>query len=135
MKPYEKTGTTGVTGRAASRGFERFSFLPSVLLLVAVLGGIFGWTYLKNWNPRDAEVFAAQFEVVEQTVRNRADRMGLTVEIPTKEGWKRRSYGDVDEWHGEVSVERENVRSRVPVVISFNQKVRGLIPRWESDGF
>ncbi|MCC5844665.1 MAG: hypothetical protein JJU05_10480 [Verrucomicrobia bacterium] len=135
MKEYEKTGTTGVTGRAASRGLERFSFLPPVLLLVAVMGGIFGWQYLKNWRPRAEVDFAAQYDVVERTVRTRAERQGLTVDIPPREAWRVRSFGDVDEWHGRVRVETGSGGREVPTVISFNLKIRGLVPRWESDGF
>ena len=131
MNDYENTGTTGVTGRAASRGFERFSFLPPVLLLVVVMGGVFAWQYLKNWDPRSAEDFSAQYEVVEQTVKTWAVREGHVVDLPAQEDWRVRSYGDVDEWHGMVRVETETGWTQMPLVISFNQKIRGLIPRLE----
>jgi hypothetical protein len=135
MKEYENTGTTGVTGRAVSRGLERFSFLPPVLLLVAVMGGIFGWQYLKNWSPRAAEDFAAQYDVVERTVRTRAERQGLTAVVPPQGEWTVRSFGDVDEWHGRIRIETGSGWREVETVISFNLKLRGLVPQWASDGF
>jgi hypothetical protein len=135
MKPYEKTGTTGVTGRAASRGFERFSFLPSILLLVGVLGGIFGWTFFKNWNPRDASDFDAQFVAMEAEVRERAARSGFEADVPPESSWQRRSFGDVDEWRGLILLDQGEGFRPLEVVITFNQTTHGLIPRWESGRF
>jgi hypothetical protein len=122
---------TGETGRAMSRGLERFSFLPPVVLLVGVFGGLMGWQFVKHWNPRGEEAFAAQFAVVEDTVAAWAAEEGVRTEVPGQAGWTVKSFGDVDEWHGVVRVEREGAWVEMPLVISFNMRVRGLQPRLE----
>lgn len=126
-----RRNVTGVTGAAGSRGLERLSFLPPVVLLVLVFGGLMGWQFVKHWNPRGEEAFAAQFAVVEDTVAAWAAAEGVRVEVPGQGEWTVKSFGDVDEWHGVVRVEREGEAVEMPLVISFNMQVRGLQPRLE----